>query len=315
MDKEGVDQKEKSNSAPSTPRRLDPPNGRRTIVDSPYRHIPRPPEKSLPHYLKPTICSTHSSKNQHQPCHASPPFAAANGKRLPHKLMIPRASPTPCPPQLSPTSSKHRATRAPSLSPVHKLAVRNEANSEKASPSPPLRKTRSLPLKRNEQPHAKVAEAESTRSTSPKSRDKEVKHPKSSEKSAVVAAGKQRARAKSMSMTSIDMAEGTRKPSVRRSGKLVAGHERKEQAAAGERLRCKGKAAVREEEGKEVKGRKGSPPASIAVTDEAAAAAAAARRNKVKALVGAFETVISLHEDVGADGQGGQRGEGEESKR
>lgn len=130
----------------------------------------------------------------------------------------------------------------------------------------------------------------------------------------MVAAGKQRARAKSMSMTSIDMAEGTRKPSVRRSGKLVAGHEGKEQAAAGERLRCKGKAAVREEEGKEVKGRKGSPPASIAVTDEAAAAAAA-RRNKVKALVGAFETVISLHEDVGAEGQGGQRGEGEESKR
>ncbi|RWW46429.1 hypothetical protein BHE74_00047656, partial [Ensete ventricosum] len=311
MDKEGVDQKEKSNSAPSTPRRLDPPNGRRTIVDSPYRHIPRPPEKSLPNYLKPTICSSHSSKNHHQPYHASPPFASANGKRLPHKLMIPRASPPPCPPQLSPTS-KHRATRAPSLSPVHKLAVRKEANSERASPSPSLRKTRSLPLKRDVQPHAKVAESEATRSISPKSRDKEGKHPKSSQKSDAVAAGKQRARAKSMSMSSIDVAEATRKPGVRRSGKLVAGHEGKEQAAAGERLRSKGKAAVREEEGKEVKGRKGSPPASIAVTDEAAAAA---RRNKVKALVGAFETVISLHEDVASEGQGGQRGEGEESKR
>ncbi|RWW02374.1 hypothetical protein GW17_00034541 [Ensete ventricosum] len=311
MDKEGVDQKEKSNSAPSTPRRLDPPNGRRTIVDSPYRHIPRPPEKSLPNYLKPTICSSHSSKNHHQPYHASPPFASANGKRLPHKLMIPRASPPPCPPQLSPTS-KHRATRAPSLSPVHKLAVRKEANSERASPSPSLRKTRSLPLKRDVQPHAKVAESEATRSISPKSRDKEGKHPKSSQKSDAVAAGKQRARAKSMSMSSIDVAEATRKPSVRRSGKLVAGHEGKEQAAAGERLRSKGKAAVREEEGKEVKGRKGSPPASIAVTDEVAAAA---RRNKVKALVGAFETVISLHEDVASEGQGGQRGEGEESKR
>ncbi|URD92669.1 hypothetical protein MUK42_33119 [Musa troglodytarum] len=255
------------------------------IGDARHGDIPRPPEKTFPNYLKPTICSSHCTschypKNQQPrsqpPMLPTPPAAASSGKRLLSKALMPKACPA------------LRAARTPPLPSGHKPAICKDPGPEKASKprSLPKATTKAKPV--DVQDHAKVLEAEALRSALPKNRKVEDGPIKGSEESSepadvVDASKKPRTRARSMSMSSIDLSAGPRKLSLQ-GGKKAAGNESKAAAAEG---------AVSKRQ--EAKMGKESPPAKNAVKEEAASKLAA-RRNKVKALVGAFETAMSLHE-------------------
>ncbi|CAL9107636.1 unnamed protein product [Musa acuminata var. zebrina] len=278
-DMEGVLRRDRCVALPT------PPHGGASIGDTPHGDVPRPLEKTIPNYLKPTICSSHCTschypKNQQQCSQPStvPTTAAAasSGKRLLSKPPMQKACPAP------------RAARTPPLSSDHKPAICKDPGSEKASKprSLPKATTKAKPV--DVQDHAKVAEAGALRSTLPKNRKVEDGPIKGSEASAepadvVDASKKPRTRARSMSMSSIDLAAGPRKLNLQ-GGKKTAGNESKATAAEG---------AVSKRQ--EAKMGKESPPAKNAVKEEAASKLAA-RRNKVKALVGAFETAMSLHE-------------------
>lgn len=271
-DMEGVLRRDRCVALPT------PPHGGASIGDAPL-------EKTIPNYLKPTLCSSHCTschypKNQQQrsqPSTVPTAAAASSGKRLLSKPPMQKACPT------------LRAARTPPLSSEHKPAICKDPGPEKASKprSLPKATTKAKPV--DVQDHAKVTEAEALRSTLPKNRKVEDGPIKGSEASAepadmVDASKKPRTRARSMSMSSIDLAAGPRKLNLLQGGKKAAGNESK--ATAVERAVSKRQ---------EAKMGKESPPAKNAVKEEAASKLAA-RRNKVKALVGAFETAMSLHE-------------------
>ncbi|WOK95015.1 eukaryotic translation initiation factor 5B-like [Canna indica] len=236
-------EKEDVNSSPSTSQTLDPPNGGRTTADSPSPDIPsQPPAKPIPNYLKPTVSSSH-----HTICHYP-----KSQQQHPHEPPSHRASP---PAKLA----TFRDPEPEKPSKITPLPAKGRAA------LPPLKKARSLPLTKAQDDHAKVAEAPSPKSKSMHAKEGDSKKP--------------RTRARSLSLSAIELTASPKKAVPRPAARKVAG---------GERLKTKKK---EEEDGK--------------AKEDATASANehAARRNKVKAPVGALGTVISSVEPEGQLGQ------------
>ncbi|XP_008781819.3 neurofilament heavy polypeptide [Phoenix dactylifera] len=317
--------KETGNSAPSTPRRVLLSHGRQTTADCPNGDIPMAQEKPVPNYLKPTMSSCHDTlctypKSQQQ--HAEDSIAAAGARKrlisiksmekpaLPSSLLNKtpkgRTSRTDLSPKaaLSPKivpekASKARTigktlTRAKSL--PQSMPKRREANGT------PCTTTATKPEQEEKVPSMDVGvhgHAARHGSQSPKS-NTEAKRCTSSEESDT---GKPRAPPRKVSRK-VCGNEGAPKKLKFQRGREQEGDGKEAVAkrlkfkksergveAAGEGKAEQENVVLKRQEVKE----KDPPPAYNDVIEETATKLAT-RRSKVQALVGAFESVISLQE-------------------
>ncbi|XP_010913697.1 uncharacterized protein [Elaeis guineensis] len=308
--------KEKGISAPLTPRRVLLSHGGQTI---PNGDIPMAKEKPMPNYLKPTLSSCHDTscsypKSQQQ--HAEDSIASAGARK---RLISVKSMEKPASPSSPDKTPKGRASRT-DLSP--KAALSPKVVPEKASKAPTvgknLARAKSFPKRR---------EANGTPSTT------SAIKPEQEEKVLFIDSGVQGHAARHGSQAPKSNTEGRNRTSLEESdtgkprappGKLskkVCGNEGApkklrfrrgregdgKDAVLGERLKFQQREKVVEVAGEgkaeqenvvlkrqEVRER-GAPPAYNDVIEETAAKLAT-RRNKVRALVGAFESVISLQE-------------------
>nr|CAD1831999.1 unnamed protein product [Ananas comosus var. bracteatus] len=289
--------KEKSISAPSTPRRGDIRHSKRPTIESLVRDPSMPEEKPIPNYLRPTISSCHHNNCHYPKKSTSQPLEVSltAGKSLPPRKPIDDKSPSPLSTALR-TSCGDRAK------------VSSDDGFEN-SPKKTLMRARSLPRfitkKRdiNADISAKKSNGSETQDHTPKkdvesSKQKlpEIKSPpkrkdsknnkhyagfgeehKNEHSESPKSAKTHRAKAASNNGNGgrlKAMVEGDRKPEQERTAML------KRQDVGG----------------------KETLPMYNEVIEETASKLAA-KRSKVKALVGAFETVISLQEPEGQSGQ------------
>lgn len=312
--------KDESISAPSTPRRVLLSHRRQTTADFPNGDIPVAKEKPMPNYLKPTISSCHDTlcrypKSQQQHAEDSIAAAGAGNKR---RLISVKSMEKPALPS-SLNESPIGKTSITDLSP--KAALSPKIVPEKASKAPTVRKT--------------LARAESLPKSMPKRRKASgttstisAIKPEQEEKVLFIDSGVQGHACRHGSQSPKSNTEGehctisedndtgnTRAPPGRvskkvcRNGgapkKLKFQGDGKEAVGEGLKFKQREKGLEVAREGKaeqenlvlkkhEVKGRD-APPAYNDVIEETAARLAT-RRSKVKALVGVFESVISLQE-------------------
>ncbi|XP_026660443.2 neurofilament heavy polypeptide-like isoform X1 [Phoenix dactylifera] len=322
--KEGVHLKEKSVSAPSTPGRTFLSDGGQTTADSPNRDIPAAQEKRVPNYLKPTVSSCHDTSRRYrksQQQHPEDPATAASSRKrlissksmekpvspssLPHKISkekTPRSG-LSLKPALSPKIVPERASKVPTSGKTLKKAKsfpksmlrRREVNGITSTTTAIKREQEDkvLPMDNGVQWHAARHGSRSPKSNS------EGKQWTTSEENDTGKPGAPRVK-----VTKKVSGNGVPRKLKFQQGRELEG-EGKE--AVGERLKSK-----RSGGGVEVKGEgktekanlvlkwqevkeKDAPPASNDVMEETATKLAT-RRSNVKALVGAFESVISLQE-------------------